>query len=469
MTAGRHVVRRMRPQFPRAIEAEYAAHLARRAAVAHKLVIDALRVPLATLHHDSRRCDNATDAQIKSLIDAIQRTYSKRFPPNGSVLSSTAKQIDMFATAQVKRQVPTVTVVRDASEQRLHDAWATANVDLIKTIDGRYFDDVRAVVSGGMRTGRATADITAELEARFGVSEARARVIARDQVGKLNGQTTRKRQTDAGFTHFMWSTSQDERVRHTHRELEGKVFAWDSPPAEGIPGEAIQCRCVAVPVQDPDAAAVDEGGVAVDGAAPDEDVGPSLFNPAPLEIADELFTVQPARDLGFAIPAAPVDEVAVAAALDEHAALSAIHNRVDVPVVSSTKPTGAFADDDMLGEIAPGTKYKASIGHTIELGSGLGTVERESWITATVSRDGKTAHVSMIHVPEKARGQGMAEKLQRQFAKDARDAGLIPVSGSGGYSDEGRRMIDSLVRKGLAKLRPDGRTYELFATPRKTS
>ena len=44
-----------------------------------------------------------------------------------------------------------------------------------------------------------------------------------------------------------WLTSDDERVRPSHREKVGKFFRWDDPPADtGHPGADIQCRCVAI-------------------------------------------------------------------------------------------------------------------------------------------------------------------------------------------------------------------------------
>ncbi|MEG6507839.1 phage minor head protein [Methyloligella sp. 2.7D] len=48
-------------------------------------------------------------------------------------------------------------------------------------------------------------------------------------------------------THYIWRTRRDDRVRPSHRENEGKVFAWDDPPPTGHPGEAYGCRCWAEP------------------------------------------------------------------------------------------------------------------------------------------------------------------------------------------------------------------------------
>lgn len=50
-------------------------------------------------------------------------------------------------------------------------------------------------------------------------------------------------------THYVWRTKEDEKVRRSHRENNGKVFAWDSPPETGHPGEDYGCRCIAEPYE----------------------------------------------------------------------------------------------------------------------------------------------------------------------------------------------------------------------------
>ena len=73
-----------------------------------------------------------------------------------------------------------------------------------------------------------------------------ARVIARDQTTKAIGALTELRQHEMGVERYRWSTSGDERVRPTHQSNSGRVFRWDSPPADtGHPGNDVMCRCVA--------------------------------------------------------------------------------------------------------------------------------------------------------------------------------------------------------------------------------
>src|SRR6185436_18478971 len=88
-----------------------------------------------------------------------------------------------------------------------------------------------------------------DIEERYGVSESKAKMLARDQVGKFNGELTRVRQGRLGVKSFIWRTSQDERVRDSHEEKEGETYEWENPPVDtGIPGADYQCRCTAEPV-----------------------------------------------------------------------------------------------------------------------------------------------------------------------------------------------------------------------------
>ena len=114
---------------------------------------------------------------------------------------------------------------------------------------------VAALVSQAMRE---RAEVIAKrwrergLPLKFGTIEGRAKVIARDQVGKLNGQLTQARQQALGITEYVWRTSRDQRVRDAHADRDGRRFRWSTAPADGHPGHPVQCRCVAEGVIDLD-------------------------------------------------------------------------------------------------------------------------------------------------------------------------------------------------------------------------
>lgn len=59
-------------------------------------------------------------------------------------------------------------------------------------------------------------------------------------------------------THYIWRTRNDRKVRSTHADREGQIFAWANPPQGGHPGEDYNCRCRAEPVTHPDQAKFEE-------------------------------------------------------------------------------------------------------------------------------------------------------------------------------------------------------------------
>lgn len=137
--------------------------------------------------------------------------------------------------------------------------WIEENVGLIKSIPQDTLSEMQNIVSQGFRTGKTVTSIVKDIQTTYGSKKSSARLIARDQLGKLNSQLTRQQQVDAGVNEYIWSTSGDSRVRDSHQALNGKKFRWDDPPVVTEPGKPVrrchpgedyQCRCVALPVFD---------------------------------------------------------------------------------------------------------------------------------------------------------------------------------------------------------------------------
>jgi SPP1 gp7 family putative phage head morphogenesis protein len=123
-----------------------------------------------------------------------------------------------------------------------------SNVGLIKSIPDKFFGEIESMVREAAVTGLRPEDFADDIEERFGVSESKARLLARDQVSKFNGELTRIRQGRLGIISYFWRSSKDERVRESHAAQEGQEYKWDDPPSEtGHPGQDYQCRCTAEP------------------------------------------------------------------------------------------------------------------------------------------------------------------------------------------------------------------------------
>lgn len=174
----------------------------------------------------------------------------------GEIAETFAGRIGSWNSREIAR-VLGINLTREPAEvERALTEWQRENVALITSIAERLHDDVAEVVRDATRRGARVETLAGELAERYGVSESRAELIARDQVLKANADLTRIRHASAGIDRYVWSTSRDERVRPLHRALEGTIQSWDAPPVtndrgdRNHPGGDYQCRCVAIPVLD---------------------------------------------------------------------------------------------------------------------------------------------------------------------------------------------------------------------------
>jgi SPP1 gp7 family putative phage head morphogenesis protein len=131
---------------------------------------------------------------------------------------------------------------------RARDQWIEDNAALISSQPTEVSERIGRIVREMVPAGARWETIARRLEDEHGIAQRRAALIARDQVGKYNGDCNRLQQRAAGFTHYEWIGVMDNRERPTHVALQHSIWSWDYPPPVGHPGEPIQCRCSAVPV-----------------------------------------------------------------------------------------------------------------------------------------------------------------------------------------------------------------------------
>lgn len=194
-------------------------------------------------------------ARALEMIAALEREFVKTsFAPE---LAKAGGAVDTFTTAATARAVAEAVAVdprrvRDLLTGRplddLLSDWTRAGAGLIKGIDETQAAEVARLVKNAQASGLGADALAEQIAARGNVAQSRARLIARDQVGKLNGEIAQRRQTSLGIVEYTWQTANDERVRPLHKARQGKVFKWAEPPEDGKPGEAINCRCVARPI-----------------------------------------------------------------------------------------------------------------------------------------------------------------------------------------------------------------------------
>lgn len=129
-------------------------------------------------------------------------------------------------------------------------ATVAENVNLIKSIHTMYFDQVQTVIMQAVKNGRDMEYIRKELTERFGVSERKAKIIARDQTNKAMQTISRARALETGITKARWVHIPGAKTsRETHKRFDGKPFdlnkgMYDKDVSKWVmPGELINCNC----------------------------------------------------------------------------------------------------------------------------------------------------------------------------------------------------------------------------------
>lgn len=208
--------------------------------------------------------DSWVDVITASISALRERWNSDRFQQWAErTASSFIQAVNLQNGQQMNKMFSSFGINVFASNQAVNDylqASVAENVQLIKSIPNQYLDRVETIVLGNMRAGLRPSAIQGQLVEQFGVTQRRARMIARDQTSKAANGLARKRMEAAGVKAFQWVSSKDERVRSRHRTIANKVTAygkgiyrWDDLPLsdDGVPiapGQDYQCRCIARPV-----------------------------------------------------------------------------------------------------------------------------------------------------------------------------------------------------------------------------
>ena len=254
---------------PKALEVSYAGFLTSGQRRVNAVIVEQLAAMGSILdiarRSDGDRFDDLNDdilAAFAALRDTIQRLAIGGVLRIGIVEhgSKTAQ----FNDEKYNSPVMNLLGIGNASasvEQRILNGWARENVQLITNMNAEQLGKLETLFLRALRDGSRSAQVQADVAHILGGSVNRARLIARDQIGKLNGQLDRQKQTEAGVQGYRWRGALDSRERPEHVAREGDLFQWDAPPVDGHPGQPVQCRC-----------------------SPEPDIGPLVgdeFSPAP--------------------------------------------------------------------------------------------------------------------------------------------------------------------------------------------
>jgi len=218
----------------------------------HDIAMSALAPVLHEL--DIRQKMDAKPPSFEQALKQAQRELEKAYPTK-SLNKLVAPSFDPISKMSKFRVTALTTLPSPKVEKWLpgkQAEYVQANVELIKSLPERYFEGISKLIieSADMR-----ADVLqAKLEERYGVSESQAELIAVDQTNKLVAELDRERMSKLGITRATWQTSNDERVRESHAEVNGEEFDIEEglqvDGEQAWPGSPVRCRCVSIPIID---------------------------------------------------------------------------------------------------------------------------------------------------------------------------------------------------------------------------
>lgn len=215
----------------------------------------------------AERMDADASKAIATLFDMILGKMEKNFPETllrrwamgmaSRTNKLTAKNQAKHARAATKhlKEGPVEILGILTSERKLSPYFKNIvdqNVALIRSIPAEKIPAFKNALTNAITQDLPVGQLAKIIGKHYAATENKARLIARDQVGKLNGALDEYHQRTIGIKKYTWRTMGDGSVRHDHAKLNGTTQRWDKPPVvdrksgrRGHPKQDIQCRCYA--------------------------------------------------------------------------------------------------------------------------------------------------------------------------------------------------------------------------------
>lgn len=274
------------PSFPHMIEMEYGKAIIKEVKKIDDLVKEILLPELSRLTgHKEERFDRNIEfrhltgiALVTALINKIKGAFYGEIlredsEPNQNLftrsirrmakpfLERTKDKTEVQFVKEFERQTGTTPIPEQINVDEFVNESLARNVNLIKTIPARHLSEVDRLTREAVSKGELSTTLREKITESSKKSKNNARLIARDQIGKLVGNIEEARQRKLGVKNYIWRTSQDSRVRSfsntngssDHKRLEGTIQKWSDPPvtvfrgkragSKNHPGQDIQCRC----------------------------------------------------------------------------------------------------------------------------------------------------------------------------------------------------------------------------------
>jgi|WetSurMetagenome_2_1015567.scaffolds.fasta_scaffold06031_4 SPP1 gp7 family putative phage head morphogenesis protein len=134
-------------------------------------------------------------------------------------------------------------------EKKLRQEYTENQQINIKNWQDEQIQRLRDMVQNYQTTG-TDGSLQQMIQEEFNISANKAHFLARQETGLFFSKLSMNRASESGVRRYKWSTSHDEKVRESHKILNGKIIDFDNPPVvdqrtgrRAHAGEDYNCRC----------------------------------------------------------------------------------------------------------------------------------------------------------------------------------------------------------------------------------
>lgn len=192
--------------------------------------------------------------KVSAALDEIQKGLGDKIKDVRVDASKPLTQVEETWKTMAERMELPLNLTPEKRAALLEDYNENMKLWIMKFSVGEVHD-LRRVVERSVKHGYRFDHLIEGIEHRYGVSQTKATFLARQETALFTAKFRQQKFTENGFTHYRWSASKDERVRSSHKHLDGRIFAYSQPPIvdpatgrKANPGEDFNCRCVDVPI-----------------------------------------------------------------------------------------------------------------------------------------------------------------------------------------------------------------------------
>ena len=163
----------------------------------------------------------------------------------------------------INKTLENITVMPELTKSQrktIADEWQN-NMDLwIKKFTEKEIVKLRKAMQATILKGNRYENMIKEIQKSYGVTQNKAKFLARQETRLLLTKFKEVRYTDSGITEYKWgcvSGTPAHPVRPAHKKLEGQIIKMDNPPITSEPGQPVRrnhagadynCRCFMVPI-----------------------------------------------------------------------------------------------------------------------------------------------------------------------------------------------------------------------------